>query len=323
MSLTSVLSSEQEPLGTFIRNRLPRAATARRSLLTDMPVRRARLPVAPGRTVVRWDLLGHAVDYRIRAAIVPPRVPDPVLHGINGAGHLRGEAVQDLGERLAEAYLELMDDHQLHRRGTPWLLAPAVEGRLAAICYAMAWFERVYREGWIHPTSPLAAVGEYTDLSWLLSEVPEYVVRDLEIQTRLAEAALDPVKSGSVPNVCVGGPTFVGSADVGGADADLLVDGLLIEIKAVSRPARIRAETFWQLAGYYLLDYADDHRIRSVGLYLSRIGWLKTWSTTDFLRELGYRRPAATLRSEFEAAARAKTAQVPAPPADQTPGWSL
>jgi hypothetical protein len=68
---------------------------------------------------------------------------------------------------------------------------------------------------------------------------------------------------------------------VGGADADLIVDGCLIDIKASVQP-KINPEWLRQLAGYVLLDYTDEQRIHSVGIYMARQGVLLTWSLADF-----------------------------------------
>jgi hypothetical protein len=66
-------------------------------------------------------------------------------------------------------------------------------------------------------------------------------------------------------------PKFAGSKDIEGADADLILGDLLLEIKTVSkvRSSHYRA---WlrQLLGYALLDYDDRYRIRRVGIWLTR-----------------------------------------------------
>jgi hypothetical protein len=66
------------------------------------------------------------------------------------------------------------------------------------------------------------------------------------------------------------GPTFAGSTDIGGADADFVIDGLLLDCKATT--TRLGSAEIGQLAGYLLLDYDDQYRITQVGLYLSRQG---------------------------------------------------
>jgi hypothetical protein len=250
--------------------------------------------------MVRWDSLGHGVDYRIRAAFTVPTVPAAVVLGMRGGP---GE-VRPLGEDLTEAYLDLLSDEPAHVRGRPWLLTPASEGRLGAMCLAMSWFERFYREGPAEIRSPLVEDDVPRDLTDLLARVPAYAIRDLEVQTRLAAENLGTLRSGTDPEECRGGPTFEGSEDVGGADADLVVGDLLLEIKATSRPARIRPEVLWQLAGYCLLDYDDDLRLDRAGLYLSRIGWLRSWPLDDFLRQMGARTSLAGLRGRLASQVR-------------------
>lgn len=58
--------------------------------------------------------------------------------------------------------------------------------------------------------------------------------------------------------------------------------------------------TAWQLTGYLLLDAADQYRIDTVGLYLSRSGVLTSWPVDDFLALLGTcRRDLTELRGVF------------------------
>ena len=67
------------------------------------------------------------------------------------------------------------------------------------------------------------------------------------------------------------GRTLAGSADIGGADFDLLVDGCLIDLKATRR-ATISTQHLRQLVGYWLLDYNDAFKIRRVAVSLLRHG---------------------------------------------------
>ncbi|MEU5666495.1 hypothetical protein [Streptomyces longwoodensis] len=115
----------------------------------------------------------------------------------------------------------------------------------------------------------------------------------------LAERPFTPFKS--LPEhkrVC--GPVFAGSADLGGADADFIVDGLLIDCKATTRPYSLNRSAVQQLAGYLLLDYDDAYRMDRVGLYLSRHGALITWTVPDFLNCLGATLPLPALRHQLK-----------------------
>ena len=67
---------------------------------------------------------------------------------------------------------------------------------------------------------------------------------------------------------------------VGGADADLILDDILIEIK-VTKKLELRREYFNQLIGYYLLSLVggvngntDIKPIKRIGVYFARHGYL-------------------------------------------------
>jgi hypothetical protein len=87
-------------------------------------------------------------------------------------------------------------------------------------------------------------------------------------------------------------PTFgEGSRLLGGADADVIRDDLLIEVKTVKK---LRSKTFRQLIGYALLANAygvncdaqapqSRTAITRIGVYLSRAGKLVTWPLEDVL----------------------------------------
>ncbi|GAA3485484.1 hypothetical protein [Streptomyces yanii] len=92
------------------------------------------------------------------------------------------------------------------------------------------------------------------------------------------------------------GPVFAASSDLGGADADFIAGGLLIDCKATTRPHKIGRAEVQQLAGYLLLDYDDTYRIDQVGFYLSRQGTLIAWTVPEFLTTLGSRKPLPQLR---------------------------
>ena len=78
-------------------------------------------------------------------------------------------------------------------------------------------------------------------------------------------------------------PQFEYSGVVGGADADLIVNGMLIDIKATVNP-RLEKEWVWQLLGYALLDRFDRHEIQYVGLYMARQGLLVWWNLDELVK---------------------------------------
>ncbi|MFL5352210.1 hypothetical protein [Archangium sp.] len=89
---------------------------------------------------------------------------------------------------------------------------------------------------------------------------------------------------------CILNPTFgQASIDIGGADADLILDGTLIEIKTSKSPIFSKAYTK-QLIGYYILstlggiDQAPiGTTIERIGVYSSRYGKLLTIPLPEIL----------------------------------------
>lgn len=83
---------------------------------------------------------------------------------------------------------------------------------------------------------------------------------------------------------CLLNPTFGrGSAMVGGADADALLDDLLVDVKTTAT-LRIKTEDWRQLIAYAALnrhfpigDAQQPAEIRRLGFYFSRYGYLASW----------------------------------------------
>jgi hypothetical protein len=130
----------------------------------------------------------------------------------------------------------------------------------------------------------------------LLETVPGYAVEDLVAQAEVASVALGELRAACPPRHAHAGPDFTGSPDVGDADADLILGGLLIDVKGTVTPSRLRKPEFYQLLGYALLDYDDEYGIDRLGFYLSRFGRLITWPLGEYLGMLGGRGPIGELR---------------------------
>lgn len=72
-----------------------------------------------------------------------------------------------------------------------------------------------------------------------------------------------------------------GSSLVGGADADLMLDGTLVDIKTV-KDLSFTQNMYNQLLGYYALSTVERNlEISSVGIYFSRYGIMHTIPTDD------------------------------------------
>lgn len=91
-------------------------------------------------------------------------------------------------------------------------------------------------------------------------------------------------------------PKFAGSRDVGGADADFIIDHCLIDLKTTAKRSLDRTYVY-QLVGYPLLDYGDALAISHIGLYASRIPALLTWPLADVIHDMsGGRATVSSLR---------------------------
>jgi hypothetical protein len=83
----------------------------------------------------------------------------------------------------------------------------------------------------------------------------------------------------------VSDPIFDRSNDLGGADADVIIDGTLLELKTVRTPV-LNKITVWQILGYLLADTTDRAQIREVGWYFSRHGYLWRLPVEELLARL-------------------------------------
>jgi hypothetical protein len=301
MSLTSMLDDRQSPLSRLFATELPGLADLAAAYRGLLPARATLRPAPPDDVKPAWSMLGQAIDHRIRYALSDRATPS----GAARAGMVRAAGLADPGVShgiwqtatdLPIALTELIQHELPADRSRPMLLSPPAEEELLRLCYAMSWFEAVYRTGRLWPGTPLGDAKPDLDLSSLLAAVPAYAVADLTAQMRLAADALGSLRGAYPPEDVHTGPTFAGSINAGGADADLIIGDLLLDVKATATATKARREDFLQLIGYVLLDYDDRYRITRMGIYLTRLGALITWTVSEYLDLLGARRPLAELR---------------------------
>ena len=82
-------------------------------------------------------------------------------------------------------------------------------------------------------------------------------------------------------------PKFSGSTDIGGGDADLIIDGCLWDIKTTTQGAK--SIHIYQILGYALLDYADEFAIERVGLIFPRQDTQVSWRIGELIERLSGR----------------------------------
>lgn len=249
VSLTSYLRTNQGA-----RQQVSAALRKGRSGLAPLPIRAE--PLGP-----RHGLVGTAFDYLLRSLLVRAHAGRTLVHA--GSPCLALQTVPDfLGDdtRLGQ----LWDAHQI--RGAFEAGRRDLTPEVARACLTLATFDVTYR------------VNGYHHLAG--------VVHDEDVQDLLNLAAIVPFESFRAERRLLLNPLFGAGARVGGADADLLIDGTLIDVKT-SLHLKVRGEYLQQLSGYLALarlggvHSAGGEPIERLGVYFARHGLLHVWTLED------------------------------------------
>ncbi|MFD6691042.1 hypothetical protein ACFWEV_34885 [Streptomyces bacillaris] len=307
MSLTSGLASPRTPLRLFLDREMSAGpGPLRQTFLASL----TRAPIVlPGPGVgTEAGTVGTAIDQRLRLAFTAASPVDAATAiGVLEAGGFPvpplAAAMSDVGKQLLNLLTETVDQFRLDDRAHPLPRAQEEEEHLARLLLAAAWYAVAARTmiGFVH-TPLFQAVADDPDafsLGRLLALPNEDMVADVVAQVfRAAQGDLVGLRAGTAAADCVGGPTFP-EVNIT-ADADLVVDGLLLEFKSSRHVKVLPQRTIWQLLGYLLLDHADRYRVDAVGVVQTRTGRLITWPVDTFLELLGARRRDLTeLREVF------------------------
>lgn len=251
-----------------------------------------RSPITPDSTTrPSYPTLGTALDYRLRYYFGV--TPGQQLVAFKGALKVCGEDALPL--RLVHDFFWTLDELVKTIQPVGRKLDPAEEDQLNGYCYVLALFEQIYRRG-MGIGSPLfmgMAPRPVDDL--LVLAAPAWRA-DL---TQLSYA-FHADRSMLFSKAAVLNPTFAGSAGIGGADADIIVGGCLIDFKAsINQP--LETPWLWQLLGYALLDYDDKYKISSLGIYMARQTMLVEWPISELLTALsgGAAGSLAETRAQF------------------------
>ena len=229
-----------------------------------------------------WRLVAHLGWQDIQEAAI---IVNPPRHAQAGTIYAR---VPEAGPgRLAVSAVDrfFTDTHQFIRDARPsaHTLTARQEHELSARCIIMAVLEQSartspYRSGLLHSTD----IHHPEDLFRLIRQP---WIDDVTALARNAATVLDSqTDRPHTPN-----PTFDGSPDVGGADADIIIDTCLIDIKTTINPA-LKGEWLHQILSYTLLDYSDQHRIDRVAVLMPRQSTMPTWPISQFMDTLSNHR---------------------------------
>lgn len=208
--------------------------------------------------------VGTAVDLIVRLILEPDETPESALtlFPFNATYH---EVVNELAGLVGRSR-----DSELAARAA-WALALCVSA---------------YRAGaaWAPLVPDLVHSNDFT-VDKMLEQADDAAVAELVALKELAEERLIPKLTGPLSL----GPTFdlskLGPTQCIAAEADLIADGLLIDIKttlaprnkAGLRPDVLKADYVYQLLGYALLDYSNQYNIDRLGIFSARYGTLTEW----------------------------------------------
>jgi hypothetical protein len=299
MSLTSALRNRKSPVSRFLLESFPDVRPLQKAWRESVATARTIRPIVPPEPP--WGTIGQAIDYRLRYyfGVTPP---ESLVAGL-GASFLTGirrvrrsdevvavvyqydprigpSTVQDNWQNLVSDFFRQVAEVTRRLQPVGRRLPRSQEDLLCRYCFVLALFEELYRVGLI-PSSPLLMVGPSATVSDLLSLANRWVSDLRELSWAFIRG-----HAGLLSRQAVLNPTFGGSAEVGGADADVIVDRYLIEFKTTISPVTLQRIWFDQMLGYVLLDYDDAYALEGIGIYLTRQAMLIRWSLKEILDTL-------------------------------------
>lgn len=294
VSLTGQLKDTRSPLRVWFEQSLPALKAAQAEVRRTRP---SAAPLAPTSSAgYPWGEVGTALDHRAGLALSAPDLDLAARGGVAVTAMVEFEHGVEAGARTAAAIEDFFDGHRRRclAAGLP-AGRPSVadERELARDGYVVALLETACRIGADPRSSLVTAAGALT-AETMRQLAADVAVDDLVALAEVVHEVLVPAVEGRTPLHL--GPEFAGSAAVGGgADADVIAGGRLLEIKT-SVAASLRRQWYYQLIGYALLDFDDEFAIDEVGFFLPRQRQLVVWP----LEELVVQASGSTFRHVSE-----------------------
>jgi hypothetical protein len=248
MSLTTELKDPNSPISTWMKENM--RAPSVQAIVNNFNMQLAqKSPIwIDG---VDPALVGTAFDYMFRWTV--QRLDAYSLMAMQGA-YLADRHLADLYEVSAAEptvgeIVQLGNDR------------PEMRARCSI---ALAWFEGIFRGG--RNIEKVKPCYELHNIEHFLDRVPDKESQDVQ---KLSET-IKPIWSDRLVFRYVPNPTFLGSLDVGGADADWILGETLYDCKTSRKRQPFDIQHFLQIVGYVLLDYENQYNIQNVGRYFAR-----------------------------------------------------
>lgn len=269
-SLSRELENKNSPIHAYVKENFPNTAALARMYKKEQSelVVPTILPIDGNRS----STIGDAFDLVARFTAAPDHYPEQAL-SFALTPNLLG-----YGEDLAE---QMRNEH-LDSGGELTEFA-------AKVCWYLALTTQAYRVG-IPIDSPLA---DYADVC-LVEDVLYFAqpedIEELQSLHSVAQTSLYPLFAEVDRNKILPGPDFAGS-EYCRADADLIIDGTLLEIKTrIGRKNKsgiyedaLRPEDTRAVLGYVLFDLEDEYHLEEVAFYSARYGKLFRIELDEFL----------------------------------------
>ena len=232
MSVTSLLK-EDTPFKRWLHTNLPLSVICTKLQEHNFTMKREPLIVRPDGPI-NYPLGGMAFTYGLRWWIMPDLKDwirgTAAIHGLKAAG-------------MTDAFVSHFKDYSA----------------LGALL--LAEFDRMGR---IHEVWQVLD----KDMNYVPHD-PTYAntINDVGALCETIEPVLNrhDVSGHIVPN-----PTFTGSLLVGGADAQLIIDHTMFDVRTTMKKEPAQLTNFYQQISYLLLDVYDHYRIENLAWYYSR-----------------------------------------------------
>ncbi len=239
--------------------------------------------------------VGGAADWLLRFMVCPDPSVDLALAGAGGLGRGMMTAVIDLAGMLGAG----TSPHRPAGFTGPVAGSSVDQELLARGCWALALVTEAFRSAQAAAMGPLARFhGGPVTADALLALAPPAGLDQLARFRHVFETALIP-QLAARPGPWALGPTFSGSAMIGGADGDLIAAGLLLELKT-SAKLTLTVKDLFQVIGYALLDFDDEYKLAELGIFSARYAYLAAWGLSTLLDELaGHQVSFQAVRQEF------------------------